>query len=122
MLQRCLRHHGVEGGFVQFFGNCDPWSWQHRHAVKDGNPEAWKVVCGWQIWHNLLTTSTGGDRSAVEKARGRSPIDMPLVFSSKSLDDVVLPSSGNDGGLSLLLPAGVSVALVVGDGRLCRYV
>jgi hypothetical protein len=32
------------------------------------------------------------------------------------------PSSGNDGGLSLLIPASVSAALVVGDGRLCRYV
>jgi hypothetical protein len=63
----------VHGWFFQEFSDsCDLWSWRRHRAVGNGNPEALKVVRGWRIWCDLLTTSMGGGGSGVGKARGRS--------------------------------------------------
>jgi hypothetical protein len=70
-----------QGGFVhELSGNCDLWSWRRRRTAEDGNPEAWKVVRGWRICHDLSTMLMGGGGSGAGKTRGRSPVDVPQRY------------------------------------------
>jgi hypothetical protein len=65
-------------GFVQdLSGRRNLWLWQRSHEIEDGELEALKVVCRWQVWRDLLTMSKGDRRSGARKAQGRSLVDMP---------------------------------------------
>jgi hypothetical protein len=66
-----------EGFVEEISGGYNLSLWWRRRAVDYGDPEAWKVVCGWRIWSELSTTSMRGGGFGGVKAWGRSLFDMP---------------------------------------------
>jgi hypothetical protein len=64
LLWRCLRCHGGAGKI------CSGTVRQLQSMIVD--QEAWKVVRGWCIWHDLLSMSTRGGVSGIGEARGKS--------------------------------------------------